>query len=118
MITSADVVVLLFPIYTIVLMVWCRYMVEGVVVSSAQEIVDEIVFQLGKARDEIVAEIQALEDAAAAGETLDLSALAEAAQRLDDVVPDVVEGENLKPIVEGGEIKPIVPGENLKPIGE
>lgn len=92
MITSADVVVLLFPIYTIVLMVWCRYMVEGVVVSSAQEIVDEIVFQLGKARDEIVAEIQELEDAAAAGETLDLSALSEAAQRLDDIVPDVVDG--------------------------
>ena len=107
MITSAEVVVLLFPIYTIVLMVWCRYMVEGVVMSSAQEIVDEIVFQLGKARDEIVAEIQGLEDAVAAGEALDLSALSEAAQRLDDIVPDVVAGEDLTPIVPGEELKPL-----------
>jgi hypothetical protein len=82
---------LMFPICTIVLMVWVKYMIEGVIMSSAQDVVDQVVEQLGRVRDEIVGEIEKLEAAAAAGETLDLTALTEAAKSLDDIVPDSVE---------------------------
>ena len=108
--------IVLVPLLIIVLMVWVYLSVKEISMSSAQVVVDQVVAQLGKAKDEIVAEIQRLEDAAAAGETLDLSALSDAAQRLDDVVPDVVDSEELRPIVEGGELRPIVPSEDLRPI--
>lgn len=108
--------IILVPLLVVVLMVWVHLSIKEIVMSSAQIVVDQVVAQLGKAKDEIVAEIQRLEDAAAAGETLDLSALSEAAQRLDDVVPDVVAGKELRPIVEGGELSPIVPGEGLNPV--
>ena len=81
---------LMFPICMIVLMVWVQYMVEGVVMSAAQDLVDSIAVQLGKAKDEIVGEIGRLSAAVAAGESVDLSALQELAQGLDDVVPDAV----------------------------
>lgn len=81
---------LMFPICMIVLMVWVLYMVEGVVMSAAQDLVDSIAVQLGKAKDEIVGEIGRLSAAVAAGESVDLSALQELAQGLDDVVPDAV----------------------------
>lgn len=81
---------LMFPICTIVSMVWVIYMVKGVVMSVSQEVVDQIVAQLRRVRDEIVEEIGNLESAAAAGETLDLSALSDVAKSLDDIVPDPV----------------------------
>jgi hypothetical protein len=81
---------LMFPICMIVLMVWVRYMVEGVVMSAAQDLVDSIAGQLGKAKDEIVGEIARLSAAVAAGESVDLSALQALAQGLDDIVPDAV----------------------------
>jgi hypothetical protein len=60
----------------------------GVVMGEVQDAVDAIVVQLGKAKDEILAEIANLEAQIAAGETPDLTALKAAAQALDDVVPD------------------------------
>jgi hypothetical protein len=56
--------------------------------SEVQDAVDAIVVQLGKAKDEILAEIANLEAQIAAGEAPDLTALKAAAQSLDDVVPD------------------------------
>ncbi len=59
-------------------------------VGAVQDAVDAIVAQLGKAKAEILSEIEVLKAAVAAGETPDLSALEAAAQALDDVVPDPV----------------------------
>ena len=61
---------------------------------TAQEDINAVVTQLGKAKDEIVAKIadvQAQLDAAnVPAETVDLTALNAAAQALDDIVPDAV----------------------------
>ena len=87
-------------------MVWVQYMVEGMFMSAAQDLVNEIAAQLGKAKDEIVGEIAKLTAAASAGEQVDLSALQGLAQSLDDIVPDAVdevlasEGEVLTETVE------------------
>ena len=80
---------ILLPISIIVLMVWVKYMVEGVVMSGVQDAVDAVVVQLAKAKAEIVSEIESLEAAVVAGESVDLTALKAAAQALDDVVVDV-----------------------------
>lgn len=65
----------------------------GKAVMSTQDAVNAVVAQLAKAKGEIVAKIadvQAQLDAASVpAEVVDLSALTEAAQALDDVVPDV-----------------------------
>jgi len=82
---------LMFPVCMIVLMVWVRLMFERLLMSVSQDVVDAVVVQLGKAKDEIVAEIARLAEAAAAGEAVDLGALQELAQGLDDIVPDAVE---------------------------
>ena len=59
---------------------------------STQESIDGIVAQLGKAKDELLAEIAdvkaQLEAASVPAETVDLTALTAAAQALDDIVPD------------------------------
>jgi uncharacterized protein YPO0396 len=59
---------------------------------TAQEDINAVVAQLGKAKDEIVAKIadvQAQLDAAnVPAEQVDLTALNAAAQALDDIVPD------------------------------
>jgi hypothetical protein len=64
----------------------------GRLAMSTQESIDAIVVQLGKAKDEVVAKIadvQAQLDAAGVpAEQVDLTALAAAAQALDDVVAD------------------------------
>lgn len=56
---------------------------------SNQEHIDAVADQVRKGTDEVLAEIQALKDAQAAGETLDFSGLDAAAATLDDIVPDV-----------------------------
>lgn len=56
--------------------------------SAAQDAVDAVSVQLGKAKDEIVSKIADLQAQVDAGETPDLTALNAAAQALDDVVPD------------------------------
>lgn len=53
--------------------------------SEVQDAVDAVVAQIGKAKDEIVAEIAALE---AREPSVDLSGLKAAAQALDDLNPD------------------------------
>lgn len=59
---------------------------------STQESIDAVVAQLGKAKDELLAEIAdvkaQLEAASVPAETVDLTALTAAAQALDDIVPD------------------------------
>lgn len=56
--------------------------------SEVQDAVDSVVAQLGRAKEEILGEISALEAVVASGEVPDLSALKQAAQALDDVVAD------------------------------
>lgn len=58
--------------------------------GAAQDAVDAVSVQLGKAKAEIVSKIADLETQVANGETPDLTALKAAAQSLDDVVPDPV----------------------------
>lgn len=55
---------------------------------TQQDTINALVAQLDKARGEIVAEIKRLEDQIDSGEQLDLTALKERVQALDDVVPD------------------------------
>jgi len=59
--------------------------------SEIQSAVDAVVEQLSRAKGEIVAEIAKLEAAVVAGEPVDLTALKDAAQALDDVVVDAPE---------------------------
>lgn len=60
--------------------------------SEIQDVVDALVVQLGKAKDEIVGKIADVEAQLAAAEVpvedVDLSALKAAAQALDDIVAD------------------------------
>lgn len=56
--------------------------------TEAQDAVDAVVVQLGKAKGEVLAKIADLEAQVAAGQAPDFSALKAAAQALDDVVPD------------------------------
>jgi hypothetical protein len=67
-----------------------RELIKEVVMGAAQDVVDQVTAQLGKAKDEVLAKIADLEAQVAAGETPDFTALKEAAQGLDDVVPDPV----------------------------
>jgi hypothetical protein len=63
----------------------------GKATMSTQDSINAVVTQLGKAKGEIVskiADLQAAIDAGVPAEQLDLTALTEAAQALDDVVPD------------------------------
>jgi hypothetical protein len=64
----------------------------GRLYMSTQESIDAVVAQLGKAKDELLAEIAdvkaQLEAASVPAETVDLTALTAAAQALDDIVPD------------------------------
>lgn len=65
---------------------------KGVIDVSAQDQINAVVNQLGKAKGEIIAKLADLQgqiDAGVPTEELDLSALTEAAQALDDVVADV-----------------------------
>jgi len=55
---------------------------------DAQADINAVVTELNAAADEITARIDELEAQIAAGETLDLTALKAAADRLRDVVPD------------------------------
>jgi hypothetical protein len=64
----------------------------GRLYMSTQESIDAVVSQLGKAKDELLAEIAdvkaQLESASVPAEIVDLTALTAAAQALDDLVPD------------------------------
>lgn len=64
----------------------------GEFMSEVQDALDQVVTQLAKARDEILGKIADLEAQIAAGETLNLEPLRDAAQALDDVVPDSSSG--------------------------
>ncbi len=68
---------------------------EGIILSANSDAIEAVVAQLGKARDEIVAKIDALEAAVGNGEDLSgpLAELRAVAQGLDDVVPDEVPAE-------------------------
>lgn len=62
---------------------------ERRIMSESQDAVDAVVGQLGKAKDEILAEVADLEAQVAAGVAPDLSALKAAAQALDNLNSDV-----------------------------
>jgi hypothetical protein len=62
--------------------------IRGVVVSEVQDAVDAITAQVLKSREEVLARIAELEAAVAAGEVPDFTALKEAVQSVDDIVPD------------------------------
>ncbi len=70
-------------------------------VGDVQSDIDAVVEQLGRAKEEILAEIGALEVAVSEGEVLDLSGLKAAAQALDDVVVDAPVVESEEVVVEG-----------------
>lgn len=56
--------------------------------SESQDAVDAVTAQLGKAKDEILAEVAALQAQVDAGQPVDLTALKAAAQGLDDLNAD------------------------------
>lgn len=62
--------------------------IRGVVVSEVQDAVDAITAQVLKSREEVLSRIAELEAAVAAGEVPDFTALKEAVQSVDDIVPD------------------------------
>jgi hypothetical protein len=63
---------------------------KELIMAAIQNAVDQIVTQLGHAKDEILAKVADLETQITAGETPDLGPLTAAAQALDDIVPDAV----------------------------
>ncbi len=101
------------------------YNTQGVIELSIQEAVNTVVAQLNKAHGEImskIADVEAQIEAAGVAGQVDLSALVDAAQALDDIVPDAVEDpaevdtvEVPEPVVEGEpvvedavEVEPVV----------
>jgi hypothetical protein len=113
MVSLAAILVVLYVLLFV--FIWLR--VEVCRLSSA-EFIAGVVVQLGKAKDEILAKISALEVAAAAGEDLSgpLAVLAAAAQSLDDVVPDApVEAPVEVPVDVPAEpvVEPVVEGEQV-----
>lgn len=83
----------MFPLLCLVVVlswqvfIWLRIEVFRL---SNSELINDVVAQLGKAKEEIVGKIGSLEAAVAAGEDLSgpLAELVAATQVLDDVVPD------------------------------
>lgn len=73
---------------------------ERTVMSETQDAVNAVVAQLRRAKFEIVSELEAVQAQVDAGEDVDLSALTEAAQALDDVVAVDVAPEDLPVVVE------------------
>ena len=68
--------------------------IEGLITMSTQDTINAVVAQLGKAKDEILAQIADLNTQianAGVAEQVDTSALTAAAQALDDIVPDAPE---------------------------
>lgn len=82
---------------------------ERTVMSTTQDAVNAVVAQLRRAKLEIVSELEAVQAQVDAGEDVDLSALTEAAQALDDVVAVDVAPEDLPVVVED----PAVEGDSL-----
>lgn len=77
-------------------------------IMSVQAVVDGLVVQVAKVKDELVnrlAELQMQVDAAGVTEKVDLSELSAAIQGLDDIVPD--EDEDDEPVVADPEPVPV-----------
>jgi len=84
-----------FTLFALALILWCvgfLILTTGRLIVSTQDSIDNIVAQLSKANREVIAKIadvQAQLDAAnVPAEKVDLTALAAAAQALDDIVAD------------------------------
>lgn len=60
------------------------------IMSAAQDTVDQLTAQVLKSKDEVLGKISELEAQVAAGETPDFTALKAAVQGVDDIVADVV----------------------------
>lgn len=65
--------------------------IKDAIMTATQDAVDALTAQLGKAKDEILAEVAALEAQVAAGEAPDLTALKAVVQSLDDLNADAEE---------------------------
>jgi hypothetical protein len=102
----------LLVVFFVLLFVFIWLRIEVTRLTSAEAIAG-VVVQLGKAKNEILAKLAALEAAAAAGEDLSgpLAVLAAAAQSLDDVVPDAVVEAPVEAPVEVVEAPVEVPAE-------
>lgn len=64
---------------------------QEIIMSAQQDIVDAVVAKLAHVKAEVIAKLTDLQtqiDAGVPAEQLDLTALTEAAQALDDIVPD------------------------------
>ena len=70
------------------------------IMSENQEKIDALAVQLAKAKTEILAQVARLQEQIDAGEQVDLTALTEAVQGLDDLNPDEQESGNTGPIAE------------------
>ena len=80
--------------------------IESGFIMATQEAVNAIVAQVKKGTAEVVAKIAELQAAADAGQPVDLTELAAAAQALDDIVADAPVVEPVEPVapeVEGDE---------------
>lgn len=67
------------------------HQIEGLIIMSTQDIINAVVTQLGKAKDELltqIADLNAQIANAGVAEQVDTTALTAAAQALDDIVPD------------------------------
>lgn len=101
MVPVSVVYLLVVPLFFAAVLLFIGLRIEVGRLSNAEAIA-AVVEQLGKAKNEIVEKIAALEVAAASGEDLSgpLAELAAAAQALDDVVPDAVVEEAVVEAVE------------------
>ncbi len=90
-------VYVLFPLAMVSAVTWFGIRIGKDVMSEVQSVVDAVVGQLGKVRDEILSrlsEVQAQVELAGVKEEVDLSGLVAIADALDAIVPDAaVEAE-------------------------
>lgn len=93
MVSVSVVYLTVLPLFFAAVLLFLCLRIEVCRLANA-EAIQAVVEQLGKAKEEIQDRIAELEAAVASGEDLSepLAALSAAAQALDDVVPDVVEG--------------------------
>lgn len=81
--------------------------IESGFIMGVQEAVNEIVAQVKKGTGEVVAKIAELQAKVDAGEPVDLSELAAAAQALDDIVADAPVVVEPEPVVEQPVVEPV-----------
>lgn len=74
------------------------------IMGIAQDTVDQLTAQVTKSKEEVLGKIADLEAQVAAGETPDFTALREAVQGVDDIVPDPVVEEPVEDAPAEGDV--------------